>query len=217
MILASMVRASAWLLQAVAIRPDTIVTREIVERAGFDQVIHVVGGLLLILLLLLALLAVPAAWYLRNRLHEMTVTLRGIREELHPVLTRTASVLDDMEHISTTVRRDISRVSGAVERLDDQLRDLTDAAGHRLRDFDALVGAVHDEAEGLFLTTASAARGVRAGVRALRRHRARRAEREALAAEADARDSADEDDSSMDEDQTDRPREPRLRKRRRAR
>ena len=82
--------------------------------------------------------------------------------------------MQNAEEISATIRRDVERLSETVEQFDGQLREIADIAGDRVRDFDALLGAVQEEAEDLFLTTASAARGIRAGVRALRRHRSRR-------------------------------------------
>ncbi len=226
MMLASMVRGSAWILQAVATLPDTVYTRQIVERGWFDQVAHVAGGVLLILLLLLVLLVFPAVWYVRNRLKQLTAVLDGLRRDLGPVLERTRGVMENAEQISVTVRHEVERLSETVEQFDGQLREIADIAGDRVRDFDALLGAVQDEAEDLFLTTASAARGIRAGVRALRRHRSRRDRRAELAARPEP-DDPELDDAEQAEDgeaagpaapgdDVARERVPRLRRRRRA-
>lgn len=223
MMLASMARGSAWLLQAVATLPDTVFTRQIVERGWFDQLAHVASGVLAILLLLLVLLVFPAAWYVRNRLKQLTAVIDGLRHDFGPVVERTRGVMQNAEEISATVRRDVERLSETVERFDGQLREIADIAGDRVRDFDALLGAVQQEVEGVFLTTASAARGIRAGVRALRRHRSRRDRRTELRG---SRSAADDVEEYEDEEElpapvhrgADEPREraPRLRRRRRA-
>lgn len=168
-----MVRASAWLLQAVATLPDTIVTRQIVARGWFDQMTHVASGILTLLLLALVLLVFPAAWYVRNRFRQLAVILDGLRHDVAPVLERTRGVMLNAEQISQTVREDVERLSETVEQFDAQLREIADIAGARVRDFDALLGAAQEEAEDLFLSTASAARGLRAGVRAIRRRRSK--------------------------------------------
>ncbi len=220
MMLASMVRGSAWILQAVATLPDTVFTRQIVERGWFDQLTHVATGVLAILLLLLVLLAFPLAWYIRGRLKQLTAVIDGLRHDFGPVVERTRGVMQNAEEISATVRRDVERLSETVEQFDGQLREIADIAGDRVRDFDALLGAVQEEAEDLFLTTASAARGIRAGVRALRRHRSRRDQRaERLAERAASEDVDDEDDAPVpapEGDDDSRERVPRLRRRRRA-
>ena len=217
MILASMTRASAWMLQSAAALPDTLVTRQIVERGWFDQVAHVASGLLSILLLLVVLLLFPLAWWVRRRLNQVTAVLDGLRHDLAPVVERTRGVMQNAEEISATVRRDVERLSETVQRFDAQLREIGDIAGDRVRDFDALLGAVHDEAEDLFLTTASAARGIRAGVRALRRHRARRDRRSETAVARAADDEAFDDGGAVDDydpnDGAPRDRVPRLRRR----
>ncbi len=220
MMLAPLVRVSAWMLQATATLPDTLVTRQIVDRGWFDQATHVASGILMIVLLLIVLLAFPAAWYVRNRLKQLTGVLDGLRHDLGPVLERTRGLMQNAEEVSGTVRREVDRLSETVGQFDGQLREIADITGARVRDFDALLGAVQEEAEDLFLTTASAARGVRAGVRALRRHRARRARRaELAAADDDEAEEEAEDDAEVpdgEEDRRPRPRAPRLRRRRHA-
>ena len=214
-----MVRASAWMLQAVTTLPDTVVARQIVERGWFDQLTHVASGVLTLLLLLLVLLVFPAVWYLSRRFRQLTAVLDGLRHDFAPVIERTRGVMQNAEEISITVRDDVERLSETVERFDAQLREIADITGERVRDFDALLGAVQEEAEDLFLTTASAARGIRAGVRALRGHRARRARRAELEADLDD-DSAERGTEARPDGETTEPepprdRTPRLRRHRR--
>ncbi len=209
-----MVRASAWLLQAVATLPDTIVTRQLVARGWFDQLTHVASGILTLLLLALVLLVFPAAWYVRNRFRQLAVILDGLRHDVAPVLERTRGVMLNAEQISQTVREDVERLSETVEQFDAQLREIADIAGARVRDFDALLGAVQEEAEDLFLTTASAARGLRAGVRAIRRRRSRDEAPPALD-EPEPDDAPDADAPDDPADSAPHARAPRLRRHRR--
>ena len=216
-----MVRASAMMLQAVATLPDTIVTRQITVVGWFDQVTHVATGILILLLLALVLRVFPAAWQMRIRLNQIRASLDGLRHDFGPLIERTRGVMQNAEQISVTLRDDVERMSEVVERFEAQLIEIADITGARVRDFDALLGAVQEEAEDLFLTTASAARGLRAGVRVLRGHRARKARRDAVeAARAHGADLEDEDaDAAAEVDAPDDPepreRAPRLRRRRR--
>lgn len=212
-----MARASAWMLQAVAALPDTSVTRQIVARGWFDQMTHVASGILTLLLLALVLLVFPAAWYVRNRFRQLAVILDGLRHDVAPVIERTRGVMLNAEEISHTVREDVERLSETVERFDAQLREIADIAGARVRDFDALLGSVQEEAEDLFLTTASVARGVRAGVRAIRRRRSRDVARPALDEpdEVEPGDDADADAPDNPPDHEPPSRVPRLRRHRR--
>ncbi len=217
MIPALLVRASAWMLQAVATLPDTVVARQLVERGWFDQLTHVASGVLTLVLLLLVLLVFPAAWYVRRRFMQLTAVLDGLRQDFAPVIERTRGVMQNAEEISITVRGDVERLSETVERFDAQLREIADITGERVRDFDVLLGAVQDEAEDLFLTTASAARGIRAGMRALRGHQARRARRAELEAQEDRAVEEDEERSVADAAELEPPhdRAPRVRRHRR--
>lgn len=202
------------MLQAAATLPDTLYTRQVVERGWFDQLAHVAGGILMILLLLLVLLAFPAAWYLRRGFRQVADALDGLRHDLGPLIERTRGVMQNAEEISITVREDVERLSETVQRFEAQLREVADITAERVRQFDALLGAVQEEAEDLFLTTASTARGIRAGVRALRGYRTRRARRAELEAEREAGEE-DEEDEEGEEEAAARPRSPRLRRRRR--
>jgi hypothetical protein len=210
-------RASAWILQAAATLPDTIVTRQIVERGWFDQVTHVATGLLTLLLLAAAVAVLPAALYLRQRLNQLSLALEGVRSDNGPLVNRTSNLLENAEAVSKRVRDDVERLSDTLAQFDGQLREIADIAGDRVRDFDALLGAVQEEAEGLFLTTTSAARGIRAGVRALRRHRSRSEQRAARRAATEAAEALESPDADADTDDTEpRSPEPRLRRRRHA-
>lgn len=218
-----MVRASALMLQAVATLPDTIVTRQITVVGWFDQVTHVAAGMLILLLLALLVRVFPAAWRMRVRLDQIQASLDGLRHDFGPLIERARGVMQNAEEISVTVRDDVERLSETVERFDAQLREISDITGARVREFDALLGAVQEEAEDLFLTTASAARGLRAGVRALRGHRARKARRDALDRARDDDDDLEDEDEEPDEavdagapdHANPRDRTPRLRRRRR--
>ncbi len=215
-----MARASAWTLQAAAGLPDTIGPRPLAAAGWFDQVTHVASGVLTLVLLALVLLAFPAAWYVRRRFRQLAALLDGLRRDFAPVIERTRGVMQNAEEISVTVRDDVARLSETVERFDAQLREIADITGARVREFDALLGAVQEEAEDLFVTTASAARGVRAGMRALRDHRAREARparRSELDAERDADEGPDDGPAAVEaaEPAPPRDRTPRLRRHRR--
>lgn len=220
MLLTLTVRASAWLLQAAGTLPDTVVTRQIVELGPFDQVIHIAGGLLILLLLAGAIAVLPAALYLRTRLNQLTTALDGVRSDIGPLVNATSTVLENAEAISQRVRDDVERLSVTVEEFNGQLHEIADIASDRVRDFDALLGAIQEEAEALFLTSASAARGIRAGLRMLRGHQARRARRAALDEDESDDPTGDDLEEGVENEEAEpdvpRDRSPRLRRRRHA-
>ena len=96
---------------------------------------------------------------------------------------------ENVEYISAVVRTDIQKVNDSVTKITSRLNDASDHMEDRIAEFNALMQVVQSEAEDIFLDTAAAARGVRAGARTLSVGAAEPAEDQGPAAEPDESDA----------------------------
>ena len=121
-----------------------------------DISIVIVAATVVVLAVVIALLLLRA-----NRL------LGEVRQHVAPVTERTRGIAENVEHITRSLRDDVKRVNESVEALTDRLKQASDRMEERIEDFNALMEVVQEEAEGVFIDTASTVRGVRAGARSL--------------------------------------------------
>jgi uncharacterized protein YoxC len=147
------------LLQAA----DTVVVLQARDALGTTALV----ASLLVLAMFLAVLVV-----LVFELRKVHVTLKRssdhLQKRLDPILERGLEVTANMAVISSAVRMDIQRVSESVHSLSDGLQGASDRMEERIQDFNALMEVVQAEAEDVFIGSAAAARGVRAGARVFR-------------------------------------------------
>ncbi|MBA3340793.1 MAG: hypothetical protein H0T48_03070 [Gemmatimonadaceae bacterium] len=154
-----------WLLQAVATLPDTIVTKQVeAEASWFQTVTTVASGLASIALLVLAVALVPAAWNFRKSYAKISDMLDRIYGDINPLMRHASTIADNVNYISTSVRVDIQQVSQTVAMANQKLVTSVAAAEERIKELNALLAVVQEEAESAFITTASTLRGVRTGI-----------------------------------------------------
>jgi hypothetical protein len=91
-----------------------------------------------------------------------------LQEGATPVLEHARGAAENVREISGSVREEVGRLRGVVGGSVERLEGASRAAEARLRELNALLKVVQEEAEGLFIDTASTLRGVRAGASALR-------------------------------------------------
>src|SRR5205823_5200012 len=84
-----------------------------------------------------------------------------------PVTQRATEISEDVRAITASVRSDVASVHDTVASANGRVRDAVSLTEQRLRDFDAFLHVVQDEAERLFLSTAATFHGVREGTAAL--------------------------------------------------
>lgn len=150
----------AW--QAVA---DTLYTVPV--RSGLTIAAQV--ALVIIATVFLGI-AVWLALLLRS-LRKLTRDLGSVGDRVmaraRPILDSGKGAAENVEFISSVVRRDVEELNETVQRLSGRLRDASAQMEERIDAFNALMDVVQDEAEDIFLGTAATARGVREGVRSL--------------------------------------------------
>ncbi len=153
------------LVQAVATFPDTIVTKQVQgEASWFQQVTTWASGLASIALLVLAVAMVPAAWNFRKSYAKISDMLDRIYGDINPLMRHASTIADNVNYISTSVRVDVQQVSQTIASANQRLMSSVEIAEERIRELNALLSVVQEEAESAFVSTASALRGVRTGI-----------------------------------------------------
>ena len=153
------------LLQAVATLPDTIFTKAVEpEVSTFEKITTYASGLASIALLLLAVFLIPAAWNFRKSYAKVSDMMDRIYGDINPLMRHASTIADNVNYISTSVRVDVQQVSQTIAMANKKLVESVAAAEDRVKELNALLAVVQEEAEGAFVSTASTLRGVRTGI-----------------------------------------------------
>lgn len=154
-----------WLQQAAAAVHDTIITRQVQPEAStFEKITTYASGLASIALLVLAVALVPAAWNFRKSYAKVSDMLDRIYGDINPIMRHASTIADNVNYISTSVRVDVQQISQTIASANQKLAASLEVAEERIKEMNALMAVVQEEAEGVFVTTASTLRGVRTGI-----------------------------------------------------
>jgi uncharacterized protein YoxC len=121
-----------------------------------DVSLIVVGVAVVLLALVLAVLLVRV----NRTLGEVRT---GVRQNLGPVSDRARAISDNVEFITQALRTDVEKLNASVRALSGRLQQASDRMEERIEEFNALMVVVQEEAEDIFIETASTVRGVREG------------------------------------------------------
>lgn len=135
---------------------------------GLDVAANIAVIIIALAVVVLAVLSGSLLLKVNRIVSEMRI---GVRQNLGPVSDRARSISDNVDFITQAVRTDVDRLTGSVQSLTDRLQQASDHMEERIDEFNALMEVVQDEAEEIFLDTASTVRGVREGARAISRPR----------------------------------------------
>jgi uncharacterized protein YoxC len=153
------------LLQAVRALPDTIYTKQIVTEPGlWDKITSVASGVMTITVIVLTVALVPAAWNFRKSYKKVSDMLDKIYGDINPLMRHASAIADNVDYISTAIRVDVQQVSQTVAAVNQRLQQAADVAEDRIKQLNALLDVVQEEAESAFVTTASTIRGVQTGI-----------------------------------------------------
>ncbi len=156
---------SQWLLQAAGSLPDTIVTKQVeVEPGLFQKIAAYASGIASIALCVLAVALVPAAWNFRKSYAKVSDLLDRIYGDINPLMRHATTIADNVNYITTSVRVDVQKVSQTVAAANQRLMSSVELAEDRIKELNALLAVVQEEAESAFISTASTVRGVRTGI-----------------------------------------------------
>jgi uncharacterized protein YoxC len=156
---------SHWLIQAAATLPDTIVTKQVtVEPGVFQKITTYASGIASIALMILTIALVPAAWNFRKSYAKISDMMDRIYGDINPIMRHASRIADNVNYITTAVRVDVQKLSQTVASANQRLMSSIDLAEERIKDLNALLSVVQEEAESAFISTASTVRGVRTGI-----------------------------------------------------
>jgi uncharacterized protein YoxC len=163
----SFVRAGAWLLVQAA-HADTVLMRQVGQDPGwFEKATAVASGLMTIAVLVLTVALVPAAWNFRKSYKKISDLLDRVYGDVNPLMRQASSIADNVNYITTSIRTDVQQVHATIAAANQRMQQAVALTEQRLNEFNALLEVVQQEAEQMFVATASTMRGVRTGAAAL--------------------------------------------------
>jgi uncharacterized protein YoxC len=136
------------------------------DRDWFDILVGIASALNTLVLLALVLVLVPAVIALTKNLKQVRGILDRAYDDLRPFTGHANRIAANVEEISESVRDEVQQVKATVGQATRGLQNAVESTEKRLRDFGALMDVAQTEAERVVVSTASAARGVRAGASA---------------------------------------------------
>ena len=164
----AMTVAGVWLVQRAGTLPDTVFTKQIATAPSiFDRITGIASGLLTIAFFIFVAAAVPAAWNFRKSYRRVNQLLDRIYGDINPIMRHASSVADNINYITTSIRADVQQINATIAGANERLQQAVLLTERRLGDFNALLQVVQEEAEQMFVSTASAVRGVRTSASAL--------------------------------------------------
>lgn len=147
---------------AVATPARSVAAEWAIVLLGLLAALGIAGILLLLLQVRRALRAVAA------RSHDF-------EHKVDPLLERARGIAANVEFITSTLKDDAEALHTGARAISDRLTEASEHLEDRIREFNALMEVVQEEAEGAFIHTVSTARGVREGARRFSRHTTDRA------------------------------------------
>jgi uncharacterized protein YoxC len=160
-----MIAGAQLLQQAASAFPDTLYTKQIVAEPGvWEKVTSTASGVMTITVIVLSAALVPAAWNFRKSYKKVSDMLDKIYGDINPLMRHASSIADNIDYITTSIRVDVQQVSQGVAAVNQRLQDAVAGAESRMRELNALLDVVQEEAESAFVTTAATIRGVQTGI-----------------------------------------------------
>jgi len=125
------------------------------------------------IIIALTLVVVAGIWLaialgVRSAVKKLTPLLDRLGNDVAPILTSVKGISENVHGVTTTVRKEVDKVTGTVDMATDRVQHAISLSEERINQFNALLEVVQDEAERLFLSTASTVRGARRGAAAFR-------------------------------------------------
>jgi uncharacterized protein YoxC len=183
------------------------------------QINAVATAVIAVALSILLVAALPALWHLRKAYARLNALFDRVETDLKPIVRNAATISENLIEVTSTIRRDVGRVSATIDDANDRVQNALASAEQRVHELRALLDVAQDEAEDLFVSTASTVRGVQRGVQAFRDPRGTDLasdELDVAAAAADdlaIQEDGDGDDSITEPAAETRPAAPRVRPR----
>jgi uncharacterized protein YoxC len=157
------------LVQVASAVRDTVIMKQVASDRGlFDRIAEVASVLIALALLTLTVVAIPVAFHSRRTYRKVSHLLDRIYGDVTPIVRHAHQITDNVNFITTSIRTDVAKVNEAITSANERVQQAASLTERRMNEFNALLAVVQQEAEQLFLSTASTVRGVREGAAAYR-------------------------------------------------
>jgi hypothetical protein len=193
-------------------RSDTVLMRQVGQAHSSYELLTAGSNLILsVSFVVLVALLLGAAWEIRRMSRETHAMITRISGDATPLIQQAAVIVTNIYTITNSLRERMDKVTATIDRAEAGLNTAVVQTEARLNEFNALLAVVQEEAEAMFVSTASAVRGVRAGASSLHQ------DDEAFDGDDDVDDPSEELNDGNDDDphgQEERTSGPRVRARR---
>lgn len=119
-------------------------------------------------LVIVAVVMVPSAFSAGRIYRRINGLVDRLHDDTTPILLHLREITNNLNYISASIRNDVESFKGTIHATQERLTRAGEVTEKRINDFNALLTVVQEEAETLFIDTASTIRGVRAGTSTLR-------------------------------------------------
>lgn len=159
--------------------PDTIVTVQ-AGTYGFQRVVQtlqsIASVIIALALIALSVSLIPAAWNTRKFYKQVNDLITRFKNDVDPIIRHANDVVENVNYISSAMRADVEQLQRTIAVTQQRLTEAAAATEQRVGEFNALLHVVQEEAESLFISTASTVRGVQVGADTFRRFQTGEAE-----------------------------------------
>lgn len=157
------------LVQVALSARDTVIMKQVAaDRGLFDRITEVASVLIALALLTLTVVAVPVAFHSRRTYRKISHLLDRVYDDVTPIMQHANRITDNVNFITTSIRTDVVTVNDTINAANERVQQALALTERRMNEFNALLTVVQQEAEQLFLSTASTVHGVREGAAAFR-------------------------------------------------
>src|SRR5262245_54658928 len=119
------------------------------------QVIAVAAVVIALAMVVLVGVAITIGRRLQQSEAAAAASLVRLRSQIAPLIENSIAVSENLKYISGSLRGDVRRIASTVASANDRMHQAVSATERRLHEFNALLSVVQDEAEDLFVATAS--------------------------------------------------------------
>lgn len=156
-----------FVLQGAVTARDTVIMKTVPpDRGVLERVTATASALITVVLLTLTIFIIPVAWRLRRTYAKVDHLLERIHDDIAPIMANAHEISDNVNYITTSIRTDVAKLNDTINSANSRLQRAMALSEKRVNEFNALLAIVQQEAEGVFLSTASTVRGVRRGAAA---------------------------------------------------
>jgi uncharacterized protein YoxC len=150
---------------------DTVVALPAHEgwRVWVDTLSAIAQIVIALALLALGVVMMAIAFLLWKVYKQAKKALAKLRIDVDPAVQNAIAISGTGKEMAERAKGNVEEISRTVSAANEKVGRVVESAGERAADLNALLDVAQQEAEELFIRTASALRGVRAGAGALRR------------------------------------------------